>query len=267
MKPRMRRKIPLALALLCSAAMFFGCQTKPAKPQVREDLRSISHHYDVQEYERCLAEIRTALKANNTKVQRAILLLMRGMCHEEMGQQNLAKLDYMSVKMEFNLTSFAETAQRRLNGEDGDQREHLEVDCGGLGWRHARKQCNQNGVRFLFLPAGETLERFTAMLSVQSEDRPESIKTVEDMMDRSEANSGLRGDKVKRHLIERSANENYWEAEVWNPQKGATVSLVRVILTKHRMHFATFALSKSTLTDGEREKYMACLRKAKLVGN
>ena len=145
--------------------------------------------------------------------------------------------------------------------------EHLEVDCGGLGWRHARKQCNQNGVRFLFLPAGETLERFTAMLSVQSEDRPESIKTVEDMMDRSEANSGLRGDKVKRHLIERSANENYWEAEVWNPQKGATVSRVRVILTKDRMHYAKFTLSKYTLTDGEREKYMACLRKAKLVGN
>jgi hypothetical protein len=263
----MRRKISLVLALLCSAAMFLGCQTKPAKPQVREDFRAISHHYDVQEYEQCLAEIRTALTANNTKGQRATLLMMKGMCQEEMGQQDLAKITYRLVKMEFDLTSFAETAQRRLNGKEGDQREHLELDCADLGWRRAAKRRNQKAVRSLFLPAGETPERYTAELILNSRDRPEFIKTVEDVADHSEVEFGLRGGKIKRHLLERSANENYLEAEVCDPQEGTSVLLVRFILTKDRMHSAKFALRKPTLTDGEREKFMVYLRKAKLVGN
>lgn len=263
----MRRKTSLVLALLCSAAMFLGCQTKPAKPQVREDFRSISHHYDVQEYEQCLAEIRTALTANNTKGQRATLLMMKGMCQEEMGQPDLAKMTYRLVKMEFDLTSFGETAQRRLNGKEGDQREHLEVDCADLAWRRAAKWCNQKAVRSLFLPAGETPERCTAELVVNSGDRPEFIKTVEDVADRAEVAFGLRGGKMKRHLLERSGNENYWEVEGWDPKDGTVVLLVRIILTKDRMHSAKFALKKAILTDGEREKYMACLRKAKLVGN
>ena len=257
----------LALAGICAALCFGGCATQQA-PKMREDFRSILHDYNTQAYDQCLAEISTALQTRLIKGQRAQLLMIRGKCQEEMGSESAAKATYTLVKTDFDRTSFAEAAQRRLNYKDGDQREHIELDLNGLGWRRALKQWNHKGFRCFFFPVGENPSHHTAKLMLSSIDRPEFVKTLDDAEGRAEAEFSLRGGTVKRLLLEQSASERYLQVEELTPdRKEPSVSLSRVILTEDRLHCAAFTLRKPALTAEEREKYLSYLKSAKLIGD
>lgn len=262
----MKAMVFLALMGVSAALLLGGCATSKT-PKLREDFRSILYYYNTQAYDQCLGEIEKALQTKILKGQRALLLMTRGMCQEEAGRELSAKATYTLVKTEFDLTSFAEVAQRRLEHKDGDQREHLELNLDDARWRRAAKQWDSKGVRQFFFPAGENQKQHTAKLLLLSGDRPENIHTLDDAEARAEAQYSLRGGKVKRHLIEQGANERYSEAEESSPERPETsVSISRIILTDTRFHCAEFTIRKPALTNEERDKYLARLKSAKLVG-
>jgi len=232
-----------------------------------EPFRSILHHYNTQAYDACLAGIEKALQTKLVEGQRATLLMTKAMCEEELGREAAAKDTLALVKTQFEHTRFADAAQRRLDGKDGDQREHLELNLDDPRWRRALKQCNEKGVRQYFFPVGENPRQCTSKLLVFSMDRPDNMRTLEDAINRADAEFSLRGGTAKPKLLERTTNEEYWEVEESSPnQKWPSISLSRVILTDNRFHCVEFTLRKAALSRDEREKYLGQLKRATLAG-
>jgi hypothetical protein len=263
----MKATVFLSLTGVIAVFLLSGCATSQT-PKMREDFRSIFYHYNTQAYDQCMAEIGKALQTKLLKGQRVVLLMTRGMCQEEMGRDLAAKATYTLVKTEFDMTTFAEGAQRRLEHKDGDQREHLELSFNETRWRRAAKQWDAKKVREFYFPIGENEKQHTAKLLLLSGDRPENVHSLDDAEARAEAQFSLRGGKVKRHLIEQSLNERYSEAEESSPKHPETsVCLSRIILTDTRFHCAAFTLRKPALAADERGKYLDLLKSAKLVGN
>lgn len=256
-----------ALTSLLAIVLLGGCGT-PRTLAFRVDHRAILHRYHTQDYDRCMEEIDRALAEKISAPDRAWLLLHKAVCAEESGRAMEARFLYEQVAKEFALTRHGDTAQRRLAGTDGDQREHLELVLTDPVWRRAMKLWNDKQVARLFLPLGETPNRFTVRLSLGSSDRTENLNSLDDAAARAEAEFQLRGGTTQRHLIEQTGNEAYYESSVTSPDyTGPAVSLSRAILTEKRFHFAEFTVRKPALTPEEKERYLALLRQATLVGN
>src|SRR5260370_13495174 len=134
----MKMKTVKILAFLLSVLFGGGCTTSQA-PHMREDFRAILRSYNIQAYDECLAQITRALNSRITKGERATLLMTKGICEEEKGWEGAATATYTSVKTDFDITSFAEAAHKRLERKDGDQREHLELVLSETQWRRSLK--------------------------------------------------------------------------------------------------------------------------------
>jgi len=235
---------------------------------MRDDLRPIIDHYNSQAYDQCLLEIDQALKKRMVKGKRAQLLMIKASCEEEMGRGDAARVTYTQITSEFARTSFADDAQRRLEGKDGNQREHLQMDVSVLGWQRGVMRWSAKSVLQSFYPVGEGPTRYTARLALQSMDRSEKLNSLADASARADAQYDLRGGTARRHLLERSANEEYWQIEVVTPRgKVNWVTLCRLTLTETRIHCAEFGFRKAGLTTNEKDTYLAYLKGAKLVGN
>jgi len=248
-------------------ALFLSSCAVPQASRLRDTLRTVFYDYNTQAYDACLAEIEKALRSELVQEQRATLLMTKASCEEEMGLKTDAEATLLLVKNEFERTHFADAAQRRLDGKDGDQREHLELNLDDPLWRRAAKRWNEKAVSQYFFPVGENARQFTARLLVFSTDRPDSIKTMQDAISRADAEFSLRGGTFRPKWLEGSTNDGYWEFEETFPnQKEPVVALERIILTESRFHYAKFLLRKPVLKPEEREKYLAKLKRVTLAG-
>lgn len=259
--------VRLSGLLIVFAALFVnGCVTAPGKPKLREEVRLILQEYTIQSYDECLVQIDRVTKKKLNNFERATVLMAKGCCLEEKGAKVQADAIYNHVSVEFAQTSFADAAQRRLKRQDGDQKEHLELDFENEQWMRSRKNWSQTDVIVAFIPKGELSRPASAVVLLGSIDRLDKINSPKDVIQRMAAQTALGGGKLEFDPIELSPTEGIWAAHERNSKGRVTfVGISRVMITASRGHVVAYGLRKPALSQEDKEKCMARVMKAKIT--
>lgn len=243
-----------------------GCATVSNSP-ARSDMLSIKHKYDTQLYGECMQEIDVFLKKYSAPTGAwALLTMTKAMCLEETGNPERSDALYRGIIDFVPNTLFADRAGKRLSRQDGDQKEHFELDFSRQHWRRAKKDWSYTASNSLFIPEGRTAKNSDECVFVVSADRPHVVKTLENALERISSEVGLSGGNLKIVEIERASDEGMWN--FYNSGNGkipASAAVLRIVLTPNRMHSIVFVKKGTQIPEIEKENWVAVLKSAKLV--
>jgi hypothetical protein len=243
-----------------------GCGTAP-KTTLNDDFSSVGLKYQTQAYDECLAVINKLMAKRPPPGSRAELWMCKGMCLEEKGNQSAADQVYRKVKADFPQTPYADWAQRRLERQDGDQKEHLAMAFDDERWQRHRKTVSPTGVRIGYHRRSEDPRSGGAVIDFLSLDRPPEVKTLEDALALCESEFVSKGVRVKILLLEQTEDDAIWEFVLTANRRVPMAGVLRIILTPRRIHGIMGGPRTRSMSVEEKWEWVNRLKRATVVGS
>ncbi len=259
----------LSLALGLSVLLVAGCATS-RKEALKKDFARVHYQFQMGEYTDCVESINKMNRSYSLdRGSWASLMFYRANCLEEMGLPAGAHEGYREIAKTVPDTGFAVRAKKRLAAQEGDQREHVQIDFDKELWGRVKKSWNEKMVATEFCPLTERANPATShrMVILTSSDFREETRTPRSVMDRVQAEAQLHGGPVTVTQLEQNEHDGIWQ--MYRPKSGKSQmelsSVVRVVFTANRFHVLIFTRRNGELAPMERELWVSRLKKARLV--
>ena len=252
-----------------------GCSTLSQRASRTASRESIFRAYQKQNYEDCLTQIEQLRTAKSSKNEKAELLLIEGMCREEMNQGPEADRLYRTILQLFPNSSSVAQAARRLTRSESDEREHFSITFAPGSWERIDKEWNDTNLRERYLSKEDSRES----IIILARDIGFERISVGSALAQTRATLEFDAQQVKFKIIQEDKEDAFFEFTASNP--GSTdretingevnygmkirrsSGVGRVLLTKSRMHVILYS-NTATLDAAQKTKWLENLKSARL---
>jgi hypothetical protein len=185
----------------------------------------------------------------------AEVLIMRGICLEEIKNKPAAKACYQDIINKFPNTDFADVASLRLAGGAGDQRERAALSLGAEEWKVVGRVWTTNSFFSVYKPKDPGSFGRDSKLIIRSIDPSAGMLTGDELLARHQSDANLRGNQVE--VVARS--ESQMIIKTFSPKR-QLVLLEAICEGPQRIHVVSFVCKKNDYSPELEEKWIRCLK-------
>jgi hypothetical protein len=251
----MRPVLRISIALLL---LFAGCQSPPARDYVSTGV--VQGQIYRGEYKSALNRIDRLLRGRLHNHDRAFLELSKAICLEAQGNFDEADTWYAFIPDQFPDTEYADAARRRLQRQDGDQKEHVILDLPEGDWKLIDRRWTRHSFQIQYQ---WRLHLSRPLFRGGSEDREDAYATFDGAIARYVANAKL--DHVTSQTLERTPTEALLLLTGRVPSLAADACcLARIFMGPARVHSVEYLKLGSSFTEQEKLEWTQRLRSVRL---
>jgi hypothetical protein len=266
-----------AWKLLFATLFFFvcGCASAPGRSAQVDPQEPLFRLFQRRQYAECIQGIEANLTPKMSRHQKAELLLLEGMCREEMNQPGLADQVYRAVIQSYRKSDATTRASRRLKRLESDQREHFGIEFAPGDWQRLDKEWNESNFRERYLSKADSRET----IIILAKDRSAEQLTIPEALSAIKAVFEMDAREVKLRVLKETSSDALFEFEVSNPgrvkrdsingevQIGMKIrrgqGIGRVLVTSDRMNVILYS-NAGTLSESGKARWTALLQNARL---
>lgn len=252
---QMRIRIAISTLFLSLVAVHLcGCATTRSGI-VGAQVAMINVALGREEFDKCLKQIDSLLAKDVTPLVQAEVLIMRGICLEEIKNKPAAKACYQDIINKFPNTDFADVASLRLAGAAGDQRERAALSFGAEEWKVVGRVWTTNSFFRMYTAKDPGWFGSDSKLMIKSIEPSAETRTADELLARHQSDANLRGNQVE--VVARS--ESQMIIKTFSPKR-QLVLLEAICEGPQRIHVVSFVCKKNNYSPELEEKWIRCLK-------
>lgn len=208
-----------------------------------------------EEFDKCLEQIHSLLAKELTPLVQAEVLIMKGICLEELQNKQAAKACYQDIVNKFPNTRVADVASLRLAGAAGDQKERAVLSLGAEEWKVVGRVWTTNSFFRVYKPKDPGSFGRYSKLMIRSIDPSAGMLTGDELLARHQSDANLRGNQVE--VVARSESQMIIKTV---SRKRKVVLLEAICEGPQRFHFISFGCKQKNYSPELEEKWIRCLK-------